>query len=223
MNIRWIHAALIAALCITAIPLSNLRAQEDAPAKEDILKQTTKLLEDEQYAAARAQIEETLASDTAMPRNVKATLLFQLAFSLIELEEYRPSIEAWHRMLTIVPRHPLVWGNLGWAYYLEGDVDSAIVATEHALDSDATLAFAWGNLGLYRLAKGDIEGMRSAYEMAAENVEDMGTWNAIQHDLQELCTDAAPEGCAEANAVIKACCETVDARLAKAGRNGEER
>ncbi len=216
MNIRWIHAALIAALCITVIPLTSLRAQEDAPAKKEIPNEVAKLFQEEQYAAARELIEETLATDTALPRNIKATLLFQLGFSLIELEEYRESIEAWHDMLAIVPRHPIVWGNLGWAYYLEGDVDSAIVATEQALDVDATLAFAWGNLGLYRLANGDIDGMRSAYEMAAENVQDMETWKAIQHDLQELCTDGAPEGCAEANEVIKACCETVDERLAKA-------
>lgn len=87
MNIRWIYAALCVALCITVIPFAAASAQEDAPAAKEVPKQAAKLIEDEQYAAARALIEETLATDTALPRKLEATLLFQLAFSLIELEE----------------------------------------------------------------------------------------------------------------------------------------
>ncbi|BDG16932.1 tetratricopeptide repeat protein [Thermus brockianus] len=67
--------------------------------------------------------------------------------------------------LKLRPDYWLYWTNLGWAYYLTGDLPRAILASERAvrLNPNAT---AYYNLGLFRAIYGDFLGAKAAYDRA---------------------------------------------------------
>ena len=66
--------------------------------------------------------------------------------------------------------------NMGWAYYLMGDLDNAIATTESALEMAPEQLVLHYNLGLAQLATGNIEAAESAYAtgeaLAAQVVSD---------------------------------------------------
>jgi tetratricopeptide (TPR) repeat protein len=198
MRNRWMHTVVLLIISFLVLPRMDAIAQE-----QTVAERVQALLKEGKYAEARPIIEKELQKDTLLSKNQKANLLFWLSFSLIELEEYRNSINASHALIALVPNNPLIWGNVGWAYYLDGDVDSAIIATDRALLLDDTQAFLWGNMGLYRLATRDIEGMQKAYAEVPKYAEDVETWQATLTDYEKYCSDPAREGCEKANQVLK--------------------
>lgn len=153
------------------------------------------LFQEQKYSEARPLLEKELEKDTLLPVNLKMNYLFQLGICLNELKEYRASIEIWRTMMKNTGPHPMLLGNMGWACFLDGDVDSAISATANALALDGTQAWLFGNMGLYRLAKGELDAMATAYGKALDLAENVDTWHAMQKDLQDLCGRTAPEGC----------------------------
>lgn len=196
MGIRWICAAMLFLLCVT-IPFHTAIGQE-SPSADRI----TQLMQEGNYAEAHPLLEEALR-DTLLPRNQRANRLFQLAYTLIELEEYRASVNTWHALIAIVENHPMIWGNTGWSHYLEGNLDSAIIATQHSLRIDESQAWVWGNMGLYQLAAGDLVKMRKSYQRAAKKAKALDVWDAVRFDLEVLCGgENPPEGCEEAWEVV---------------------
>ena len=199
MGIRWMCAALPLIIVLVFLPATTSFAQGNSTADR-----VATLFEEGKYSEARPLLEEAL-QDTLLPRNQRANLLFQLAFALIELDELRASVNTWHALIAIVPNHPMIWGNTGWAHYLEGNLDSAIIATERSLGIDESQAWIWGNMGLYQLAAGDLTKMRKSYQRAASLAAALDVWDAIRFDLETLCGgDDPPEGCDAAWKVVKA-------------------
>lgn len=77
----------------------------------------------------------------------------------------REARDALLKALRLRPDYWLYWTNLGWAYYLTGDLPRAIRASERAvrLGPNAT---AYYNLGLFRAIYGDFLGAKAAYDRA---------------------------------------------------------
>ncbi|MEZ0348569.1 MAG: hypothetical protein ABWJ90_08690 [Thermus sp.] len=73
--------------------------------------------------------------------------------------------EALLQALKLRPDYWLYWTNLGWAYYLAGDLPRAILASERALQLSPN-ATALYNLGLFRAIYGDYLGAKAAYDRA---------------------------------------------------------
>ncbi len=192
------RAALPLLLALLLLPCGALVAQEGS-----VSQRAQALMTEGRYAEARPILEKELRENDLLSDNDRENMLFQLAYSLLELKEYRPSISTWHEFITFVPEHPMIWGNLGWTYYLNGDLDSAIIATDRALKTDATMAAGWGNMGLYRLAKGDIEGMQKAYAEVPKYAKDVDTWKAIRKDYTDYCSDPSREGCEKAGEALE--------------------
>ncbi|WP_114313829.1 hypothetical protein [Thermus caldifontis] len=69
------------------------------------------------------------------------------------------------KALRLRPDYWLYWTNLGWAYYLTGDLPRAILASKRAvaLRPNAT---AYYNLGLFKALYGDYLGAKAAYGRA---------------------------------------------------------
>jgi tetratricopeptide (TPR) repeat protein len=191
-------------LMLLAMVLFLLLPRVDAVAQEQSVPERVQAyLADGKYAEARPLIESELENNTELSDNARANLFFQLAYALLELKEYRGSINCWHAVLAMAPKHPILWGNVGWAYYLHGDIDSAIIATDNSLGFDGTQAWVWGNMGLYRLAKGDIDGMRAAYAKLPAYTKDMDAWSAIRLDYETYCIDPSRPGCKEAGEALQ--------------------
>ncbi|WP_038055988.1 hypothetical protein [Thermus amyloliquefaciens] len=69
------------------------------------------------------------------------------------------------KALRLRPDSWLYWTNLGWAYYLAGDLPRAILASERAVDLLPN-ATAYYNLGLFKAIYGDFLGAKAAYQRA---------------------------------------------------------
>ncbi|MBN1448275.1 MAG: hypothetical protein JXA28_10130 [Bacteroidetes bacterium] len=197
MHNRRMFLTPLLLLVLLLLPVTAAIAQDNP-----VLTKSSTLLQEEKYAEVRDLLDLELQKEDPIPDNVRATMLFQLGYALTQLEEYRASIQTWHKMLELVKTHPIVWGNLGWSYYLVGDVDSAIIATEKSILFNSSQAWVWGNMGLYRLAKGDIPKMKEAYAKAGELAQEEDTWKSIRADLDVYCGDGKREGCKEAYACI---------------------
>ncbi|WP_243090521.1 tetratricopeptide repeat protein [Thermus neutrinimicus] len=84
------------------------------------------------------------------------------AFSEGKGEEAR---DALLRALRLRPDHWLYWTNLGWAYYLTGDLPRAILASKRAVELLPN-ATAYYNLGLFKAIYGDFLGAKAFYQRA---------------------------------------------------------
>lgn len=69
------------------------------------------------------------------------------------------------RAIRLRPEYGLYWTNLGWAYYLTGDLPRAELATLRALSLEPN-ATAYYNLGLFSAIRGDYLGAFAAYGRA---------------------------------------------------------
>jgi tetratricopeptide (TPR) repeat protein len=196
MRIPLLSTVLVLLSALVLYPVTPVQAQQD-----DAGSRLTAMLQQKKFAEARDLIEQELQRED-LQQDLQPNLLFQLAYCMSELKEYRSSINTYHRMMGLVGGHPLIWGNLGWAYYLDGNLDSAIIATRHAITLDGTMGWLWGNMGLYKLASGDTDGMRNSYAKAAELTEDDDTWSAIQGDLDTYCAEKQDSNCEEAQAAL---------------------
>uniref|UniRef100_A0A7C2GEI6 Tetratricopeptide repeat protein n=1 Tax=Thermus islandicus TaxID=540988 RepID=A0A7C2GEI6_9DEIN len=89
----------------------------------------------------------------------------EVSFAAFEEGRGEEAREALLRAVKLRPDHPLYWTNLGWAYYLTGDLPRAILASERAVRLSPNPT-AYYNLGLFRALHGDLLGAKEAYDRA---------------------------------------------------------
>jgi tetratricopeptide (TPR) repeat protein len=89
----------------------------------------------------------------------------EASFAAFQEEKGEEAKEALLQALRLRPDSWLYWTNLGWAFYLTGDLPRAILASERAvrLLPNATAHY---NLGLFRAIYGDYLGAKAAYDRA---------------------------------------------------------
>ncbi|WP_234553450.1 hypothetical protein [Thermus caliditerrae] len=89
----------------------------------------------------------------------------EVSFAAFSEEKGEEARDALLKALRLRPDYWLYWTNLGWAYYLTGDLPRALLASERAvrLGPNAT---AYYNLGLFKAIYGDFLGAKAAYDRA---------------------------------------------------------
>ncbi|MCS6867456.1 hypothetical protein [Thermus sp.] len=107
----------------------------------------------------------------------------EVSFAAFAEGQGQEAREALLKALALRPDYWLYWTNLGWAYYLTGDLPRALLASERAvaLNPNAT---AYYNLGLFRAIYGDYLGAKAAYDRALRLDEGEDFPEALK-DLEE--------------------------------------
>lgn len=107
----------------------------------------------------------------------------EVSFAAFDERRGEEAKEALRKALTLRPDHWLYWTNLGWAFYLSGDLPRALLASKRAvaLRPNAT---AYYNLGLFRAIYGDFLGAKAAYDRALRLDEGEEFQEALK-DLKE--------------------------------------
>ncbi|WP_413217498.1 hypothetical protein ACLWNE_03635 [Thermus oshimai] len=137
-------------------------ALAEAMGEGDVLERTAahlllRALEDERWKASARRLAE------AFPELPLAWE--EVSFAAFQEGQGEEAKEALLKALALRPDYWLYWTNLGWAYYLTGDLPRALLASERAvrLQPNAT---AYYNLGLFRAIYGDFLGAKAAYDRA---------------------------------------------------------
>ncbi|MGC8904375.1 tetratricopeptide repeat protein [Thermus sp.] len=137
-------------------------ALAEAMGKGDVLERTAahlvfRALEDERWKASARKLAE------AFPELPSAWE--EVSFAAFQEGKGEEAKEALLKALALRPDYWLYWTNLGWAYYLTGDLPRAIRASEKAVGLNPN-ATAYYNLGLFRAIYGDFLGAKAAYDRA---------------------------------------------------------
>ncbi len=105
----------------------------------------------------------------------------EVSFAAFEEGQGEEAKEALLKAVRLRPDSSLYWTNLGWAYYLTGDLPRAILASERAVRLSPNPT-AYYNLGLFRALYGDLLGAKEAYDLALRL--DVGT--EVEAALKDL-------------------------------------
>ncbi len=89
----------------------------------------------------------------------------EVSFAAFAEEKGEEAREALLKAIRLRPDYWLYWTNLGWAYYLTGDLPRAILASKRAVQLMPN-ATAYYNLGLFKAIYGDFLGAKAAYDRA---------------------------------------------------------
>lgn len=89
--------------------------------------------------------------------------------NLYDIEHrYPDAIKVYQQLEQIDPKDGVMWGNLGWVEYENGDYGDALKYSEKALSIDKTLAYVQFNIGLIRAVQGSSYLSASAYKSAVK-------------------------------------------------------
>ncbi len=160
--------------------------------REEALKQAEALLQGDVLQRTAAHLVLRALED---PRWKESARSLAQAFPELPLAWEEVSFAAFHegkgeeardallKALRLRPDYWLYWTNLGWAYYLTGDIPRAILASQRAvaLRPNAT---AYYNLGLFKAIHGDYLGAKAAYDRALRLDEGEDFPEALE-DLEE--------------------------------------
>lgn len=89
--------------------------------------------------------------------------LNEQAITLINQKQYIQAISLLERAKELSPTDAEILGNLGYAYYLAGDLDNAQNALTSTLQLKPKRGSSWNNLGLVLAARGDISWATEAF------------------------------------------------------------
>lgn len=89
----------------------------------------------------------------------------EVSFAAFADEKGEEARDALLKAIRLRPDYWLYWTNLGWAYYLTGDLPRAILASKRAVELMPN-ATAYYNLGLFKAIYGDFLGAKAAYDRA---------------------------------------------------------
>ncbi len=89
-----------------------------------------------------------------------------LSYLYFDEDDGRSAAEVLAVAVELEPESDLYWTNLGWAYYLVGQLERSEQASLRALELDGTQTVAAYNLGLVRTVTGRLEEALPAYQQA---------------------------------------------------------
>src|SRR5690606_31017184 len=92
--------------------------------------------------------------------------LESLSYIYFDEENALRAVQVLTVAVELEPESSLYWTNLGWAWYLLGDLVRSEEASIRALSLDGTQSVAAYNLGLARTVTGRLEEALPAYEQA---------------------------------------------------------
>jgi len=107
----------------------------------------------------------------------------EVSFAAFADEKGKEARDALLKAIRLRPDYWLYWTNLGWAYYLTGDLPRAILASKRAVELMPN-ATAYYNLGLFKAIYGDFLGAKAAYDRALRLDEGEDFPEALK-DLEE--------------------------------------
>ena len=154
-----------------------------AQIEQPILKKIDSLQRIGKWAEVKPLIESNI--DKADNDRLRYTLNFILALAQSQTDDHLKAEMSLKRALAINPKSGTAWGNYGWELYLNGKIDSCLIASEKALALDSTLTYVIGNIGLVQLRKGKDMALKT-YKRAGDMLFDKGdinTFNGIYGDL----------------------------------------
>ncbi len=83
--------------------------------------------------------------------------------------EHSAAVQLYLKALSIQPKDAIVWGNLGWAQYEEGQYAAALGSSNRALFIDDSLKYVQYNKGLVYAVQGDSHDALETYRLAIAN------------------------------------------------------
>ncbi len=89
--------------------------------------------------------------------------------NLYDIEHrYPEAIKVYQQLEQIDPNDAVMWGNLGWVEYEDGNYADALKYSEKALSIDKTLSYVQFNIGLIRAVQGSSYLSATAYKSAVK-------------------------------------------------------
>ncbi|GAC1301520.1 MAG: hypothetical protein NVSMB24_04500 [Mucilaginibacter sp.] len=122
-----------------------------------------------------------------------------LSMSKVELKDYQGAIADCKKAIAIDSTYATGLGDLGWAYYCNGDNDACIAYSYKALKYDEKATYAMFNIALATLRKGDAEKSKALYRqfIATCKEKNYTISDGAIDDLKDLMkkSSAAKEDC----------------------------